>query len=67
LKLKNFNYKDIGYFKYKSTIPVIADCVREYPITEHILDKIKNNELSWEFEIERQKPKLQNGKFIILI
>ena len=67
MRLKNFNYKDIGYFKYKSTIPTIADCIREYPITEFILEKIKKNELFWEFEIEKQKPKLQDGKFIILI
>ena len=67
LKLKNFNYKEIGYFKYKSTAPTIVDCVREYPITEFILDKIKNNELVWELETEEQTPKLFNGKFIVLI
>jgi histidinol phosphatase-like PHP family hydrolase len=65
--LKSFNYNQIGYFKYKSTIPTIVDCVREYPITEFILDKIKKNELVWEIESERQKPKLHNGKLIVLI
>ena len=67
LKSKNFNYKEIGYFKYKSTIPTIVDCIREYPITEFILDKIEKDELVWELETEEQKPKLHNGKFIVLI
>jgi histidinol phosphatase-like PHP family hydrolase len=65
--LKNFNYKKIGYFKYKSTIPTIVDCVKEYPITEFILDKIEKNELVWEIETDKETPKLFNGKFIILI
>jgi len=65
--LKNFNYKDIGYFKYKSSIPTIVDCIKEYPITEFILEKIKKKELVWEIEMEEGNPKLYNGKFIILI
>jgi hypothetical protein len=44
-----------------------VDCVREYPITEFILEKIKKEELNWEFEMEEQKPKLYNGKLIVLI
>ena len=65
--MKNFNYKDIGYFKYKSSIPTIVDCIKEYPITEFILEKIKKKELVWEIEMEEGNPKLYNGKFIILI
>jgi hypothetical protein len=61
------NYIDIGYYKYKSLTPTIVDCVREYPITEFILEKIKKEELDWEFEMEEQKPKLYNGKLIVLI
>lgn len=61
------NYTDIGYYKYKSLTPTIVDCVREYPITEFILEKIKKEELVWEFEMEEQEPKLYNGKLIILI
>jgi hypothetical protein len=61
------NYIDIGYYKYKSLTPSIVDCVREYPITEFILEKIKKEELVWEFEMEEQKPKLYNGKLIVLI
>jgi hypothetical protein len=61
------NYIDIGYYKYKSLTPSIVDCVREYPITEFILEKIKKEELNWEFEMEEQKPKLYNGKLIVLI
>ena len=61
------NYIDIGYYKYKSHTPTIVDCVREYPITEYILEKIKKEELVWEFELEEQKPKLCNGKLIVLI
>lgn len=67
LKSKSVSYKDIGYYKYKSSVPLIADCVREYPITEFILEKIKKKELVWEFEMEEQKPKLYNGKLIVLI
>jgi hypothetical protein len=61
------NYIDIGYYKYKSLTPSIVDCVREYPITEFILEKIKKEELVREFEMEEQKPKLYNGKLIVLI
>ena len=61
------NYTDIGYFKYKSHTSTIVDCVREYPITEFILEKIKKEELVWEFEMEEQEPKLYNGKLIVLI
>ena len=61
------NYIDIGYYKYKSLTPTIVDCVREYPITEFILEKIKKEELVWEFEMEEGKPKLCNGKLIVLI
>jgi hypothetical protein len=61
------NYIDIGYYKYKSLTPSIVDCVREYPITDLILEKIKKEELLWELEMEEQKPKLYNGKLIVLI
>jgi hypothetical protein len=61
------NYIDIGYYKYKSLTPSIVDCVREYPITEFILEKIKKEELVWEYEMEEQEPKLYNGKLIVLI
>jgi hypothetical protein len=61
------NYIDIGYYKYKSHTPTIVDCVREYPMTEFILEKIKKKELVWELEMKEQKPRLFNGKLIILI
>lgn len=61
------NYIDIGYYKYKSLTPTIVDCIKEYPITEFILEKIKKEELVWEYEMEEQKPKLYNGKLIVLI
>jgi len=41
--------------------------VREYPMTEFILEKIKKKELVWELEMEEQKPRLYNGKLIVLI
>jgi hypothetical protein len=63
----NYSHTDIGYFKYKSHTPTIVDCIKEYPITEFILEKIKKKELVWEFEMEEQKPKLYNGKLIVLI
>jgi hypothetical protein len=61
------NYTDIGYYKYKSLTPTIVDCVREYPITELILEKIMKKELVWEFEMEEGNPRLYNGKLIVLI
>lgn len=64
----NYSHTDIGYFKYKSHTPTIVDCIKEYPITEFILEKIKKKELIWEIEMEEEKkPKLHNGKLIILI
>jgi len=63
----NYNHIDIGYFKYKSHTPTMVDCIKEYPITEFILEKIEKKELMWEFEMEEEKPKLYNGKLIILI
>jgi hypothetical protein len=67
--ISKFNYSptDIGYFKYRSHNPLIVDCIKEYPITEFILEKIEKKELMWEFEMEEEKPKLYNGKLIILI
>jgi hypothetical protein len=58
--------ENIGYYKYYPTNPNIADCIREYPITEEILDYIKKTGL---FRIEYQdtKPKKINGKFVALI
>jgi len=61
--LKNFNYENIGYYKYKSFTPIIVDCIKEY----FILEKIKNKEIVWEFEMENGTPKLLNGKLIILV
>ncbi len=43
------------------------DCIKEYPITDFILEKIKNKEIVWEFEMENGTPKLLNGKLIILV
>ena len=63
----NYSQTDIGYYKYESHTPTIVDCIKEYPITEFILEKIKKEELFWEFEMEEEKPKLYNGKLIVLI
>lgn len=63
----NYSQTDIGYYKYKSHTSTIVDCIKEYPITEFILEKIKKKELFWEFEMEEEKPKLYNGKLIVLI
>ena len=40
----NYSHTDIGYFKYKSHTPTIVDCIKEYPITEFILEKIKKGD-----------------------
>ena len=66
-KLNIFEFNNIGYFKYKPTTPLIVDCIREYPISEFLMNKIKNNEIKWEIETEKQEPKLYKGKFIVLI
>jgi hypothetical protein len=59
-------YKNIGYYKYYPTNPNIADCIREYPITDEILKYIKKTGL-YVLEYENTKPKLINGKFVVLI
>jgi hypothetical protein len=58
--------KNIGYYKYYPTNPNIADCIREYPITDEILKYIKKTGL-YVLEYENTKPKLINGKFVVLI
>jgi hypothetical protein len=57
----------IGYYKYKSTTSPIVECVREYPITGGILSYLVENNISWEFEMEGESPKLIKGKSVILI
>jgi hypothetical protein len=44
-----------------------VDCVKEYPITDFILEKIKKREIVWEVEMEKGNPKLYNGKLVVLI
>jgi hypothetical protein len=66
-KLNNFEFDKIGYFKYKPSVPSIVDCIREYPITEFLMNKIKNKEITWEIETEKETPILYKGKFIVLI
>jgi hypothetical protein len=58
--------KNIGYYKYRSYNPNIADCVREYPITEDILNYIKKTGF-FKVEYQNSKPKLIKGKFVVLI
>jgi hypothetical protein len=58
--------KNIGYYKYYPTNPNIADCIREYPITEDILRYIKKTGL-YKIEYQNSKPKLIDGKFVVLI
>jgi hypothetical protein len=58
--------KNIGYYKYYPTNPNIADCIREYPITEDILRYIKKTGL-YNIEYQNSKPKLIDGKFVVLI
>ena len=62
----NNTIKNIGYYKYKSINPNIADCVREYPITEDILRYIEKTKL-FKIEYQDSRPKLINGKFVVLI
>ena len=58
--------KNIGYYKYSPTNPNIADCVREYPITEEILKYIEKTGL-FKIEYQNSKPKKIDGKLIVLI
>lgn len=62
----NNTIKNIGYYKYYPTNPNIADCIREYPITEDILRYIKKTGV-FEIEYQDSEPKLINGKFVVLI
>ena len=39
--VNNFDFEKIGYYKYKSNNQLIIECIREYPITEFVLSKIK--------------------------
>ncbi len=71
-KLNIFEFNKIGYFKYKPRVPSIAGgearfSMPQYPISEFLINKIKNNEIEWEIETEKQEPKLFKGKFIVLI
>lgn len=59
--------ENVGYFKYKSQIPITIDCIKEYPITEEILDLICNNKVKFEIEKKNEIPVEINGKFIVLI
>lgn len=67
--INNFDFEKIGYYKYKSNNQLIAECIREYPITEFVLSKIKKNEIFWEIETlsEEKKPSLLKGKLVVLI
>lgn len=56
----------IGYYKYISTNPNIADCVREYPITKEILEYINKTGL-FRIECQDSEPKKINGKLVALI
>lgn len=58
--------KNIGYYKYEPSTLNIADCIREYPITEDILRYIKKTGL-YKIEYQNSKPKLIDGKFVVLI
>jgi len=58
--------KNIGYYKYYPTNPNIANCIREYPITEEILEYIKKTGL-FRIEYQDSKPKKINGKLVALI
>ena len=58
--------KNIGYYKYYPTNPNIADCIREYPITEEVIKYIKKTG-QYKLEYQNSKPKTINGKFVVLI
>ena len=58
--------KNIGYYRYYPTNPNIADCIREYPITEDVLKYIKKTGL-FKLEYQDSKPRLINSKFVVLI
>lgn len=57
---------EIGYFKYKSNIETIVDCIKEFPITDDIKTLIKHeNNIS--IEIVDGEPNLIEGKYVVLI
>jgi len=56
-----------GFFKYKTNVDTIVDCVREYPINEDILKLLEENNIIYEIEMDNGKPKLIDGLGVILI
>lgn len=60
------NIDKIGYYKYETSNEELLDLACEYPITEDILNYIKNMG-NVKIEFEGNNPKLINGKLIILV
>lgn len=56
----------IGYYKYGSNVPNIANCILEYPITDEILEHIKK---TGKFKIEMidSEPKKINDMYVVLV
>jgi hypothetical protein len=64
--LTNTIFEKVGYYKYEPSNPLLVECVREYPITQEILEYLKKTN-SIKFELENNKPKLIDGKMVVLI
>lgn len=60
-----WNY-EIGFYKYSNKNQSIIDCISHYPINQSIEDYISNQEYVI-IETENEKPKLLDGKVIVLI
>ena len=61
------DFKQIGYYKYKTKNNPNTNFINEYPIHEGILNYIKSKQDSIELEFQDSKPKKINNKFVVLI
>lgn len=57
---------EIGFFKYLNKNEIIINCINTYPITPYIQEYITNQEFI-NIEFNNNKPKLIDGKVVVLI
>lgn len=57
---------EIGFYRYLNRNQTNLDCINSYPITSFIQEYISNQEFI-NIEFENNKPKLTEGKIVVLI
>ena len=56
---------EIAYYKYKSDSNPITDCIKEYPLTQEIIQHVIDE--GFELEMIDDEPKRINGYGVFLI